>query len=95
MRWVLGQLPSFGVCLWGVLLLWIAGDKKRLGWALGILGEAFWVVYAVWLHQWGLILGAVMYAAIYARNFVKWGSDGPARQDSQSNSEPLRDAVGT
>lgn len=72
MNWLLHQLPAFGVCLWGAIILKIAGDKKRLGWALGILGEAYWIVYAVWINQPGLIVGALVYAGMYVRNFLKW-----------------------
>lgn len=73
--WMLHQLPSIGLSLWGVLVFKLAGDRRRIGWALGVAGQLFWLAYAIWLHQWGLIIGCGLYGGTYLRNFVKWSRE--------------------
>lgn len=72
MIWFLRQLPSVLLCVWGVIVFILAGNKVRFGWLLGIASEAAWAVYAVWIRQWGLLLGCLFYAVVYLRNYVKW-----------------------
>lgn len=66
---------SFVACAWGLVVLKLAGDNKRTGWALGVINELIWIAYAIWiLHpiQWGLIVGSLLWTGMYLRNFHKW-----------------------
>ena len=56
----------------GLLGLWLAGSNNRLGWALGIFAQVLWIIYAIQTSQYGFIISALAYGAVYARNFKKW-----------------------
>lgn len=71
-HWLSHQWPSIGLSLWGFLVFWLAGNKRRSAWALGLCGQAFWLAYAIWLSQWGLIIGCGIYGTAYTRNWFKW-----------------------
>lgn len=67
----------------GVFGLWLAGRKSRWGWAVGLSAQGLWIAYAVATRQWGFIVSALAYGAIYARNFWQWRvSDGGSRRVS-------------
>lgn len=61
-----------GLSLYALLQFKLVGDKKRLGWALGMLGEVFWLAYAIVFRQYGFVIGAFIYGGIYLRNYLKW-----------------------
>jgi hypothetical protein len=58
--WVLGIL--------GVTGLLIAGNRVWWGWLINLVNEILWIVYAIRTKQYGFILMAIAYAAVYARN---------------------------
>ncbi len=58
--WVLGTL--------GVTGLLIAGNRVWWGWLINLVNEILWIVYAIRTKQYGFILMAIAYAAVYARN---------------------------
>lgn len=68
------QLPSLFLTAWGMLVFWLAGDKRRIAWAAGMFGQVFWASYAIWLRQWGLLVGCGFYFGVYLRNWLKWAS---------------------
>lgn len=68
-----------GVWLWswvltvvGITGLYLAGSKRKLGWAVGIAAQGLWVAYAVHTRQWGFLASAGAYGWVYARNLWKW-----------------------
>ena len=63
---------SWGLALAGIAGLLLAGNKKKSGWALGVLTQILWFTYAIATHQYGFILGASTYTYVYARNYYKW-----------------------
>lgn len=56
----------------GVTGLFLAGQKRALGWAIGFSAQALWIAYAIATRQWGFIVSAVVYGAVYARNYLAW-----------------------
>ncbi len=56
----------------GVSGLFIAGNKNYWGWIIGILAQVLWIVYAITTAQWGFIVSAFVYGAVYIRNWIKW-----------------------
>lgn len=56
----------------GILGLLLAGSKRKVGWAVGVGAQVLWIVYALVTQQYGFILSAVAYAAVYGRNWLRW-----------------------
>lgn len=73
---------SWGLSVIGVAGLLLAGNKKKVGWSLGIGVQALWMTYAIVTHQYGFILGASVYAYVYARNYLKWRNEEIAERTS-------------
>lgn len=65
-------LWSVALASFGLLGLYLAGRRSRWGWALGLVDEALWIVYAVLTHQWAFCLSALAYGWVYARNLRAW-----------------------
>ena len=56
----------------GIFGLWIAGQKKAWGWSVGVAAQLLWIAYAITTRQWGFIASALVYGAVYGRNFLAW-----------------------
>jgi hypothetical protein len=52
--------------------MWLAGRRLAVGWAVAIVNEVLWIVYAVQTRQWGFIVGALVYIGVFARNWWRW-----------------------
>ena len=77
-HWLLTHTPALLLTIWGAVVFILAGNKLRSSWILGIVSEFAWAAYALWVvhpPQWGLLLGCVFYAAVYWRNWLRWGKD--------------------
>lgn len=59
----------------GIIGLILAGKKNKLGWAVGIFAQILWITYAIVTTQWGFIVSALVYGAVYARNWMLWRKD--------------------
>ena len=56
----------------GVSGLYLAGRRSIAGWAVGFGAQFLWVLYAVATRQWGFLVSAFAYGAVYARNWFRW-----------------------
>lgn len=63
----------------GILGIWLAGRKSAWGWAVGLGAQLLWIAYALVTAQYGFILSALAYGAIYGRNWWKWAR--PAKEE--------------
>ncbi|MEV4461475.1 hypothetical protein [Microbispora sp. NPDC049633] len=59
----------------GVLGLYYAGKRRAIGWAIGLGAQALWIAYAIATRQWGFIVSALAYGAVYGRNYLSWRRD--------------------
>jgi len=59
----------------GIAGVWLTGDKKTVGWLLGIVYNALWIVYAIFTGQYLFILVCLVYIWVYLRGYMKWRSD--------------------
>lgn len=66
------MLWSYTLAAVGIVGIWLAGRKSLWGWAVGFGAQALWIAYALVTDQYGFIVSALAYAAIYARNWWKW-----------------------
>lgn len=56
----------------GVTGMVIAGRKIWWGWLFNLGNEILWVIFAVATQQYGFILMAIGYGAVYAHNAHTW-----------------------
>ncbi len=57
------------------IILWLMGNKSKWGPRLGILNQTLWIIYAVSIEQYGLLLGVLTYTVIHIRNCIKWETE--------------------
>lgn len=76
-----GAVWSFVLAAVGILGIWLAGRKNLGGWALGVFAQVLWIIFAVVTQQWGFIVSALAYGAVYGWNWWKW-----ARERRETNS---------
>jgi hypothetical protein len=63
---------SFLLSALGIVGLLLAGSKRKVGWLVGVAVQPLWIVFAITTQQYGFILNAGIYAAVYARNYILW-----------------------
>lgn len=56
----------------GILGIFLAGQKRKVGWAFGFGVQLLWIVFAFRTEQYGFILSAIAYGIVYGRNWLKW-----------------------
>ncbi len=66
---------SFILSALSLLSLWLMGNKIKLGIVVGLANQLLWVVYAVMLKQYGLLIGVIAYTIIHIRNLAKWSKE--------------------
>lgn len=59
----------------GCFALWLAGRKRKSGWAVGASIQVLWVAYAVSTRQYGFIISAFAYGFFYVRNYLRWRAE--------------------
>lgn len=74
----------------GILGIWMAGRKSWVGWAIGCGAQLLWVAYALVTAQYGFIISALAYAAVYANNWRKWTVAGVETVVWEPRWEPTR-----
>lgn len=74
------MLWSYSLAAVGILGIWLAGRKSLWGWAVGVAAQALWIMYALVTGQYGFIVSALAYAAIYGRNWWKWAAERQAEE---------------
>jgi hypothetical protein len=69
--------PLWSWCMFpfGVAGMILAGRRNAWGWAVSFSTQGMWAAYAINTQQWGFLPGTASYAAIYARNFLRWRID--------------------
>lgn len=72
---------SYLLAAGGVFGLWLAGRKNWWGWAVSLAMQVAWITYAVVTAQWGFILSALAYSAVYLVNLTKWRRQDRAETD--------------
>jgi hypothetical protein len=70
-----GLIWSFALSSVGIVGLLLAGSKRKVGWLIGFFVQPLWIVFAIVTGQYGFILNAVIYAVVYARNWLRWRLD--------------------
>ncbi len=60
----------------GTLLgMWLVGQKRSIGWAIGLANQVLWVTFAVVFQAWGLLPLTLALIVIYTRALLRWRAD--------------------
>lgn len=78
---------SFVLAAVGIAGIYLAGKKSKWGWALGLAAQVLWLIFAVVTAQYGFILTAVAYGAVYGKNLWQWH-----REETKRGSDGLTDS---
>lgn len=78
---------SFVLAAVGIAGIYLAGKKSKWGWGLGLAAQVLWLIFAVVTAQYGFILTAVAYGAVYGKNL--WQRH---REESKRGSDGLTDS---
>lgn len=55
-----------------IALMWLVGDRRTVGWVLGLVGQVGWFAFIVVFEAWGLLPLTVALTIVYARNLRRW-----------------------
>jgi hypothetical protein len=66
---------SYILSAFSLISLWLMGNKSIWGIRVGLLNQVLWIVYALMLKQYGLLIGVFAYTIIHIRNLEKWTSE--------------------
>lgn len=55
--------------------LWGIGNKARHAFIASVIGEVIWLVKSLYFEQYDLAAMCVVFAALAARSWWKWGND--------------------
>lgn len=61
----------------GLVSLYLAGLKNLWAWVVGIGTQLLWATYAITTAQYGFLLSAVAFTAMYVRNWWLWRRPDP------------------
>ena len=70
------NLLSWMLTMGTVTVFWLAGNKDRRAWVLGIILQVPWLVFDYFTKAYGLMPLALVLSYMYIRNYIKWRSDG-------------------
>lgn len=59
----------------GVAGIYFVGRKDKWGWNVLLFNEALWITYAIITKQYGFIVSALAYAAVYIRSYIHWSKE--------------------
>ena len=60
----------------GTLLgMWLVGQKRSVGWVVGLVNQALWVTFAIMFEAWGLLPLTVALIFIYTKALLAWRRD--------------------
>ncbi|MEU8279800.1 hypothetical protein AB0C08_36415 [Microbispora bryophytorum] len=76
---------SWALTAVGVTGLLLAGQRRALGWAIGLSAQALWIAYALATTQYGFLVSAVVYGGVYARNYLAWRREPTSVRTSPSD----------
>lgn len=53
--------------------MFLAGEKKRGAWLIGLINQLLWLVWICATKSWGLLPMNIALWVVYGRNYWKWG----------------------
>lgn len=75
-----GLIIAYLPWLLSALTVWsmyMAGDRSRTAWVIGIVNQALWLLWIVVTGTWGLLLATIVLTAVFVRNLINWSKVTP------------------
>jgi hypothetical protein len=72
MRVDVEQLLSWFISGTVALSVYLCGQRKTIGWPIGLAAQVMWGTYAFLTHHWGFIVGPVLLGPLFAHNWYVW-----------------------
>jgi len=66
------ELWSWVLAAIGIAGIFVVGQKTIWGWWILLFNECLWILYSMHTQQYGFIVGAVAYAAVYIKSYLGW-----------------------
>jgi nicotinamide riboside transporter PnuC len=66
------ELWSWVLAAIGVTGMFFVGKKTVWGWLILLVNECIWIAYALATKQYGFIVMALAYAAVYIKSYIHW-----------------------
>ena len=66
---------SWVLAVVGVAGIYFVGRKDAWGWFVLLFNETLWIGYAIVTKQYGFILSALAYAAVYIKSYIHWSKE--------------------
>lgn len=86
----MGNLPlDYILSATTVVVLWLTGNKSIWAPIGGLINNVLWIGYAIYIHQYGLVIGSLCMGAMYIRALILWRRD-ERRQHERSKDEETR-----
>jgi hypothetical protein len=60
------------ITIYSLILL---GDKKKIGWTITVVNQAFWLIWIVAAEMWGMIPMNLALSITSIRNYRKWKNE--------------------
>jgi len=48
------------------------GERNRVGFALGMIGNCFWIAFGLMAHSWGVVVGNVVLFGLNLKGHFRW-----------------------
>lgn len=55
--------------------MYLAGNKDRRAWILGLFNQILWLAFIISFKAWGLLPLTVALTFMYSRNLIKWSKE--------------------
>ena len=81
----MSPLWSYVLAVIGITAMLLAGKKRVIAWPIGLISQIVWASYAIATRQWGFLISAIAFSAVYARNWYLW-----FREEQEAKNEDLR-----
>ncbi len=82
-------LPPWATSLGTLLGMWLVGQKRSVGWIVGLVNQVVRVTFAVVFEAWGLLPLTLALIVIYTRALVAWRSEEAIASEIASAVGPL------
>lgn len=69
------ELWSWILAIIGISGIYFVGRKTIWGWLILLVNECIWIAYALDTKQYGFIVSALAYAAVYIKSYMHWKRD--------------------